>query len=130
MAIAAPSPGPPGMSPPPGVAVDLSDQAVSWGGTAYHRVSPRDFLASLLSGSRPTIRSKGTQCPFEAPHVQKGGSIDYPLGTDKVGRDVLSRIIHGSRVSLRVSIEAILVSGFIGTTLGLLAGYFGGRSMR
>ena len=64
---------------------------------------------------------------LKPPMWEKGGSITYPLGTDKVGRDVLSRIIHGARVSLRVSLEAIVVSGVIGTTLGLLAGYFGGR---
>jgi peptide/nickel transport system permease protein len=64
---------------------------------------------------------------LKPPMWEKGGSITYPLGTDKVGRDVLSRIIYGARVSLRVSIEAIVVSGFIGTALGLISGYFGGR---
>jgi peptide/nickel transport system permease protein len=65
---------------------------------------------------------------LKPPMWAQGGSIEYPLGTDKVGRDILSRMIHGSRVSLRVSLEAILVSGFIGTTLGLISGYFGGRT--
>ena len=65
---------------------------------------------------------------LKPPMWEKGGSSTYPLGTDKVGRDVLSRIIYGARVSLRVSLEAIAVSGVIGTTLGLLAGYFGGRT--
>jgi len=64
---------------------------------------------------------------LKPPMWEKGGSITYPLGTDKVGRDVLSRIIYGARVSLRVSVEAIVVSGFIGTALGLISGYFGGR---
>src|SRR5207302_6356478 len=64
---------------------------------------------------------------LKPPMWAPGGSTAYPLGTDKVGRDVLSRIIYGARVSLRVSLEAIVVSGFIGTTLGLMAGYFGGR---
>jgi peptide/nickel transport system permease protein len=64
---------------------------------------------------------------LKPPMWEKGGSITYPLGTDKVGRDVLSRIIYGARVSLRVSLEGIVVSGFIGTALGLIAGYFGGR---
>jgi peptide/nickel transport system permease protein len=64
---------------------------------------------------------------LKPPMWAQGGSIEHPLGTDKVGRDILSRIIYGSRVSLRVSLEAILVSGFIGTTLGLMSGYFGGR---
>ena len=56
-----------------------------------------------------------------------GGSMDHVLGTDKMGRDILSRIIHGARVSLAVSLMAILVAGSIGTALGLAAGYFGGR---
>ena len=64
---------------------------------------------------------------LKPPMWEKGGSITYPLGTDKVGRDVLSRIIYGARVSLRVSIEGIVVSGLIGTALGLISGYFGGK---
>jgi peptide/nickel transport system permease protein len=62
---------------------------------------------------------------LKAPAWQAGGSTDYPLGTDKLGRDILSRIIYGARVSLLVSLVAILVGGAIGTTLGLISGYFG-----
>jgi peptide/nickel transport system permease protein len=61
------------------------------------------------------------------PIWQQGGSIDHPLGTDKLGRDMLSRIIYGARVSLMVSLVAIVVGGVIGTSLGLISGYFGGR---
>lgn len=64
---------------------------------------------------------------LKPPMWAQGGSLEHPLGTDKVGRDILSRMIYGSRVSLRVSLEAIVVSGIIGTTLGLISGYFGGR---
>jgi peptide/nickel transport system permease protein len=52
---------------------------------------------------------------------------DYPLGTDNLGRDYLSRMIYGSRISLLIGFSAMLLSGLIGTTLGVLAGYFGGR---
>lgn len=52
---------------------------------------------------------------------------DHLLGTDHLGRDYLSRLIYGARVSLGVGLGVILVSGAIGITLGLLAGYFGGR---
>ena len=54
-----------------------------------------------------------------------GGSSEYLLGTDKVGRDILSRIIHGSRVSVVVAAIAIFIAGTIGTALGIIAGYFG-----
>jgi peptide/nickel transport system permease protein len=84
------------------------------------------IFAELISPHDPIKGSLGAR--LKPPMWSKGGSIDYPLGTDKVGRDILSRIIHGARVSLRVSIEAIIVSGFIGTTLGMLSGYFGGRT--
>jgi peptide/nickel transport system permease protein len=64
---------------------------------------------------------------LQPPVWQQGGSMTYPLGTDKLGRDMLSRIIYGARVSLMVSLVAIVVGGAIGTSLGLMSGYFGGR---
>lgn len=63
---------------------------------------------------------------LKPPVWVQGGTITHPLGTDKVGRDILSRIVYGARISLAVSVVAILVSGAIGTALGLMAGYFGG----
>ena len=79
------------------------------------QVAPHDPLKGSLSKR------------LKPPAWQQGGSIDYVLGTDKLGRDILSRIIHGSRVSLAVSLVAIFVGGTLGTALGLLSGYFGGR---
>ena len=57
---------------------------------------------------------------------QSGGRTEYLLGTDKLGRDVLSRIIYGSRISVIVAGIAIFISGAIGASLGITAGYFGG----
>lgn len=52
---------------------------------------------------------------------------DHILGTDALGRDYLSRLIFGARISLMIGFAAMLISGVIGTTIGVLAGYFGGR---
>jgi peptide/nickel transport system permease protein len=51
----------------------------------------------------------------------------YWLGTDQLGRDIVSRVIWGARVSLTVGFAAVFISGFIGITMGLIAGYFGGK---
>lgn len=55
------------------------------------------------------------------------GSWLHVLGTDKLGRDYLSRLLYGARVSLVIGVCAASLSALIGTTLGVLAGYFGGR---
>lgn len=56
------------------------------------------------------------------------GSWLHPLGTDQLGRDYLSRLIYGARISLLIGISVACISGVIGTTMGMLAGYFGGRA--
>lgn len=63
---------------------------------------------------------------FRPPFWQEGGSLASPLGTDNLGRDILSRIMAGSRVSVIVCFYAILFSGSIGALVGMVAGYFGG----
>ena len=64
---------------------------------------------------------------FTPPVWQPGGNSTYPLGTDQVGRDVLSRIVHGARISLLVGVAAVCVSLIVGVTAGLISGFFGGK---
>ena len=63
---------------------------------------------------------------LQPPAWSAGGNWAYPLGTDQLGRDLLTRLIEGARASLLVAIFAVLISGAIGVFLGLLAGYVGG----
>jgi peptide/nickel transport system permease protein len=61
------------------------------------------------------------------PVWHRGGSWEHPLGTDAVGRDYLSRLIYGARISLLIGFCAALMAALIGGVLGVAAGYFGGR---
>lgn len=77
-------------------------------------LAPHDPLAQdLLAGQLP---------PFWLP----GADPLYPLGTDSLGRDLLSRLIYGARVALTVAVVASVLAALLGTTLGLVAGWFGG----
>ncbi|HYG86858.1 MAG TPA: ABC transporter permease [Azospirillum sp.] len=61
------------------------------------------------------------------PAWMKGGEVPFPLGTDDQGRDVLSAIFYGARISLLVGFASVLLAVLIGVTLGLISGYLGGR---
>lgn len=62
------------------------------------------------------------------PVWYEAGSWLHPLGTDPLGRDYLSRLLYGARISLLIGAAVALISGLIGTTMGMLAGYFGGKT--
>jgi len=62
------------------------------------------------------------------PMWQERGLREHPLGTDHLGRDILSRLLYGGRISLGVGLTAVTLSALLGVTLGLLAGFFGGRA--
>ena len=61
------------------------------------------------------------------PMWTSSGDAKHPLGTDTLGRDVASRLLHGARVSLAVGFSAVLIAGVIGVALGLVSGWYGGR---
>jgi len=82
------------------------------------------IFADLLAPHDPQIGSLARR--FRPPAWQHGGSMEYLLGTDHVGRDVLSRLIFGARVSVIVGLAAVFVAGAIGTLLGIVSGYLGG----
>jgi len=73
----------------------------------------------------PTLQNLGHR--LADPIWRPRGTWQYPLGTDQLGRDVLARLVEGARISLFIGFSTILMSGLIGTTLGMLAGYFGGK---
>jgi peptide/nickel transport system permease protein len=83
------------------------------------------LLAPLLSPADPyeqTLRLR-----FRPPVWEESGSWAHPLGTDRLGRDMLSRIVWGSRISLAVGALAVLLASTVGAAVGLVAGYYGGR---
>lgn len=82
------------------------------------------LLAPQLSPHDPTRQNIARR--LRPPAWQEGGSWTNPLGTDHLGRDILSRIIYGSRISLAVGFTSVAASGLLGVSLGVLAGYSGG----
>ena len=82
------------------------------------------ILAPLISPFDPNAQDLLN--PVAPPAWAADGATGHLLGTDRLGQDVLSRIIYGSRVSLLAAFSAVAVSAAIGTLLGLVAGYFGG----
>ena len=83
-------------------------------------------VAPLVAPADPNAQELSQK--LRPPTWTAGGSSLNPLGTDQLGRDVLSRILFGLRVSLVVALLAVCVSGAVGVGLGVLAGFFSGRS--
>jgi peptide/nickel transport system permease protein len=81
-------------------------------------------FADLVAPHNPEIGSLSQR--FRPPAWVAGGSTEHLLGTDHIGRDVLSRLIFGARVSMIVGFTAVIFAGVVGTGLGILSGYLGG----
>ena len=82
------------------------------------------LAADVLAPHNPEVGALAMR--FKPPVWQAGGSAAHLLGTDHLGRDVLSRLIFGARVSLLVGFTAVVVAGILGVVLGIAAGYLGG----
>lgn len=105
-----------------------------WRQSWRHLIRNRAALASLVFITLLVLVALAA--PWIAPYgyaevnfaaITQGPSSDYPLGTDSLGRDVLSRMLYGTRVSLSVAVAAQLVILLIGVPVGLASGYYGGR---
>jgi dipeptide transport system permease protein len=81
-------------------------------------------FADLVAPHSPTLTNNAA---FLRPPVwQEGGAWTYPLGTDAIGRDMLSRLIHGARLSLAIGVAVVALSIVVGIALGLVSGFVGG----
>jgi peptide/nickel transport system permease protein len=91
-------------------------------------IAPHDPYQGSLAASRQCPAF--TTCPnlggSFARNAATQGSLEYPLGTDPNGRDVLSRIIYAARISLIVGVTAVVIGGTVGVAAGLISGYYGG----
>lgn len=99
-------------------------------------VANRGALAGLVILG--LVAALGLTAPLVAPHDPNSQEISrrlqapfesglFPLGTDQLGRDILSRLIYGTRIALVIGLTVVAISGALGVALGLLAGFYGGR---
>jgi len=82
------------------------------------------ILADVLAPHAPNVPDRAAF--LRPPFWLEGGSLTYPLGTDAIGRDILSRLMHGARLSLLIGISVVALATVLGTVLGLAAGFFRG----
>jgi peptide/nickel transport system permease protein len=87
------------------------------------------MLAAVFAGAISPASPEVIDMSHRLSPPARGGAYGkFLLGGDQLGRDILSRIIYGARISLTVGVTAVLLSGTLGVLLGLLAGYYGGRT--
>lgn len=103
----------------------LEHKGVTIGGGILIVMLLMAVLAPLIAPHDPNAQDLTNR--FVNPIWHSDGTWTHPLGTDSFGRDYLSRIFFGAQTSLLIGFAAMMISGVIGTVLGMLAGYFGGR---
>src|SRR6516165_12624895 len=82
------------------------------------------LFADVVAPHSPYVTNSAIA--LKPPFWQHGGSLAFPLGTDAIGRDMLSRLIHGARLSLTIGMVVVTIAVVSGTALGLVAGFFRG----
>ena len=100
-------------------------RGLMFGGVVLAAICIVALLAPVLAPHDPY--SQNLLARMQPPVWFDKGTWDHPLGTDHLGRDYLSRLIYGARISLLIGGVAALISGLIGTLMGVAAGYFGGK---
>ena len=96
-----------------------------FGGVALGAIALIAIFGPLVIGGDPYAQNLLLR--MKPPFWMAGTHPDHILGTDHLGRDYLARLVTGARISLAIGLVAALISGLIGTTMGVAAGYFGGR---
>jgi peptide/nickel transport system permease protein len=97
------------------------------GGLILLAVLAMALLAPMLAPFDPFDQQLERKLIPPIWHASTKATWLHVLGTDQLGRDYLTRLLYGAQISLLIGVSAMLISGVIGTTLGVLAGYFGGR---
>lgn len=113
--------------PPHTLARLISSPGVMWSGGTLIVIAAMAALAPLVAPRDPS--ASALLARLSAP-AWAGGSGNYLLGSDQLGRDLLSRLMFGTRISLLVGILSVIGAGIIGLTLGLVAGFYGGTADR
>jgi peptide/nickel transport system permease protein len=118
------------LGPPPAVMLRrriLGHLGLMIGGAILLAIVLMALFASVISPHDPYDQQLARSLIPPIWHANAKATWAHPLGTDHLGRDYLSRLFHGAQVSLLIGVSAMMISGVIGTTMGVLAGYFGGR---
>lgn len=112
--------------PPSALRQLLKNKALVVGGAILLVIVVLAVFAPLFAPYDPYVQDLANRTVPPVWYDQ--GAWLHPLGTDQLGRDYLSRLIYGGRISLLIGVSVAVISGLIGTTMGMLAGYFGGKT--